>query len=330
MRFRRIAVIAAGVLVASASMLSLAASPAAIKAGEWQVTIEELDSSLGQKLYELDKKRYDLRLGQAQSRLNQYLLESESKAAGVDLSTLVKTALENNREEVTDADVKAFMAVNVGRIPEGVTEEQVRGYMEDQQRKLALAEYVASLQEKYGAEVLLEEPVAPRVEIKGSGKLSKGAADARVTIVEFSDFECPYCAKVQGTLDAVLKAYPDDVRLVYRHFPLSFHKNARAASEATLCAEDQGKFWPMHDEIFEDQKNMSVDDLKRHAKTIKLDVEKFTACLEARTHNDYVEADIEEANRIGITATPTFYINGRKLEGGYDVASFRKMIEKEL
>ncbi len=154
----------------------------------------------------------------------------------------------------------------------------MKGFLLEQERKRVLGGYIRTLQEKYGAEILLEEPLAPRVEIRGSQELSKGPSDAKITIVEFSDFECPFCSKVQGTLGEVLKAYPEDVRLVYRHFPLSFHRNALTASEATMCAQDQGKFWPMHDEIFSDQKNIAVDDLKKHAETIGLEMTEFNNC----------------------------------------------------
>ncbi|MEJ1382511.1 MAG: thioredoxin domain-containing protein [Candidatus Sedimenticola sp. (ex Thyasira tokunagai)] len=311
-------------------MTGWAESSTAAKVGDWQVTVEDVDAALGQKLYELDKKRYQLRVMEVQNRLNQYLLESEAKAKSTDISELIKGAINERVQKVSDEDAKSFMATNAGRIPEGVTEAQVKGFLLEQERKRVLGGYIRTLQEKYGAEILLEEPLAPRVEIRGSQELSKGPSDAKITIVEFSDFECPFCSKVQGTLDEVLKAYPEDVRLVYRHFPLSFHRNALTASEATMCAQDQGKFWPMHDEIFSDQKNIAVDDLKKHAETIGLEMTEFNNCLDQRTHKEYVTADVNEASRIGVSATPTFYVNGVKLEGGYDMSNFSKAIDREL
>ncbi|MEJ1342725.1 MAG: thioredoxin domain-containing protein [Candidatus Sedimenticola sp. (ex Thyasira tokunagai)] len=329
MNLCRIAVIT-GLLLSSFSMTGWAESSTAAKVGDWQVTVEDVDAALGQKLYELDKKRYQLRVMEVQNRLNQYLLESEAKAKSTDISELIKGAINERVQKVSDEDAKSFMATNAGRIPEGVTEAQVKGFLLEQERKRVLGGYIRTLQEKYGAEILLEEPLAPRVEIRGSQELSKGPSDAKITIVEFSDFECPFCSKVQGTLGEVLKAYPEDVRLVYRHFPLSFHRNALTASEATMCAQDQGKFWPMHDEIFSDQKNIAVDDLKKHAETIGLEMTEFNNCLDQRTHKEYVTADVNEASRIGVSATPTFYVNGVKLEGGYDMSNFSKAIDREL
>ncbi|MES9904749.1 MAG: thioredoxin domain-containing protein [Sedimenticola sp.] len=330
MNLCRFAVMAVGVLSASISMVGFADTPPAVKVGDWQVTVEDLDAALGQKLYDLDKKRYELRIGEARNRLNQHLLELESKAKNRGISGLIKEALESGVPKVTDEDVKSFIAKNPGRIPEGVTDEQVKGFLVDQERKKLLTGYISSLQKKYSAEIVLEEPKAPRVVIRGSQSLSKGSEDARVTIVEFSDFECPYCSRVQGTLGEVLKAYPKDVRIVFRHFPLSFHRNAYKASEAAMCAEDQGKFWPMHDNIFDNQNSMTIADLRGYAEIIGLEMEPFNDCLDQGTHNNYVAADIGEANRIGVTATPTFYINGIKLEGGYDISNFRKLIDREL
>ncbi|MES9881642.1 MAG: thioredoxin domain-containing protein [Sedimenticola sp.] len=319
----------AGLLSASISMTGWAGTPAA-KVGDWQVTVEDVDASLGQKLYELDKNRYKLRVLEAQNLLNRHILESEAKAGSTDIPGLIKGIIEERVQNFSDEDVKSFINMNAARIPEGTTEAQVKGFLLDQEKKRVLSGYIRTLQKKYGAKILLIAPESPRVEIQGSQELSKGPADAKVTLVEFSDFECPYCAKVQGTLGEVLKAYPDDVRLVFRHFPLSFHRNALVASEATMCAQDQGKFWPMHDAIFQDQKSMAVDDLKKYAETFGLEMDAFNKCLDEHTHKSYVAADIDEGGRIGVSATPTFYINGVKLEGGYDVSNFRRAIDREL
>jgi protein-disulfide isomerase len=159
----------------------------------------------------------------------------------------------------------------------------------------------------------------------------RGAANAPVTIVEFSDFECPYCGGLFPTLKEVEKNYKDQVRIVYRQFPLTqIHPNAQKAAEASLCANEQDKFWQMHDAMFGDQAALGVDALKQKAAKLSLDTEKFNACLDGSKFAPAIRADIAEGSRLGVSGTPAFFVNGRFYSGNQPYEEIKKVIEDEL
>lgn len=160
----------------------------------------------------------------------------------------------------------------------------------------------------------------------------KGAKDAKVTLISYSDFECPFCSRITPTLDQIVKDYPNDVRLVFRHFPLSFHAEAQKAAEAAECAGKQGKFWEMHDEIFKanDAGTMSVDAWKAAAKTLKLDVNAFTACLDSGEMATRVSQDLNEGMLAGVQGTPATFVNGQIVEGAVPLESFKQIIDQQL
>ena len=158
----------------------------------------------------------------------------------------------------------------------------------------------------------------------------KGAAEARVTIVEFSDFQCPYCGRVSPTLTRLLEEYPDDVRIVYKHLPLSFHSNALPAAKASAAAGRQGKFWEMHDELFLNQRALSEAKFVELAGKLGLDVERFQEDFKSAPVATEVAQDMSEARRLGVTGTPGFFVNGRFSSGAKPYESFKAMVDQEL
>ncbi len=157
----------------------------------------------------------------------------------------------------------------------------------------------------------------------------RGNKNASVTIVEFSDFQCPYCAKSQPVLEAVLKAYPEDVKLVYKNYPLPFHRQARNAAKAFLAAGEQGKFWEMHDLIFENYNRLSVKKFNEFAEQIGLDVNKFMADYNSNKYDMQIQIDISLGNKVGIRGTPTFFVNGKRMMRR-SFADFKEAIDKSL
>ena len=158
----------------------------------------------------------------------------------------------------------------------------------------------------------------------------KGAADAKVTIVEFSDFQCPYCGRVGPTLAKLLEDYPDDVRIVYKHLPLSFHKDALPAAKASAAASRQGKFWEMHDQLFVNQRDLSEARFAEIAKNLGLDVGQFDEDYKSAAVATEVAQDMSEARRLGVTGTPGFFVNGRFSSGAKPYESFKAMVDQEL
>jgi protein-disulfide isomerase len=159
---------------------------------------------------------------------------------------------------------------------------------------------------------------------------SKGPATAKVNIVEFSDFQCPFCSRVVPTIEQIEKAYPNDVRIFFRHNPLPFHPNAPLAAEAAVAAQAQGKFWEMHDKMFANQQNILRPDLEKYAGQIGLDVGKFKEALDKGTGKAQVQADLAVGQKIGVQGTPNFYIDGINLAGAQPFDEFKKVIDKEI
>jgi len=175
-------------------------------------------------------------------------------------------------------------------------------------------------------------PTAGVVQVSADDDPALGPEDAPVLIVEFSDYQCPFCARVASeTLPQILEAYEGKIRLVFRDFPLtSMHSNAQKAAEAAECADDQGQFWAYHDILFQNQQALDIDSLKEYAQELGLDTDAFNECLDSGQYTPEVENDLAQGQSYGVTATPTFFINGRLLRGAQPFSAFEAMIEEEL
>jgi protein-disulfide isomerase len=160
--------------------------------------------------------------------------------------------------------------------------------------------------------------------------IAKGPANAPVTIIEFSEFQCPFCSRVLPTMEQIAKEYPQDVRIVFKHNPLSFHKDAPLASEASMAAGEQGKFWEYHDILFKNQRALTREDLEKYAQELQLDMAKFKSALDSGKFKKQIAEDMELANKVGARGTPNFFVNGTKLVGAKPFEEFKKAIDAEL
>src|SRR5579883_105019 len=170
----------------------------------------------------------------------------------------------------------------------------------------------------------------PAQQIKLEHAPTKGPATALVSLVEFSDFECPFCAEAAPIVQRLVAAYPTQVRFAFKHYPLPMHKESPLAHEAALAAGDQGKFWEMHDALFAGQDKLTRDDLIGKAKQLGLDVSRFTKDLDSHRFKSQVDADRQEGNRLGVDGTPFFFINGHAISGAVDLQTFKKVIDAAL
>lgn len=173
---------------------------------------------------------------------------------------------------------------------------------------------------------VLEDPVKVAID----GAPSRGPADARITLVEFSDFECPYCSAAVKEVDAILAAYPKDMRLVYKQFPLSMHPHAALAASASLAANDQGKFWEMHDRLFANFRKLTRDNMIGWAREIGLDVEKFKTDLDSGKYKKTVDKDLADGEAAGVYGTPAFFVNGKLYNGPMNLAALKPILDAEL
>src|SRR6202035_2546559 len=257
------------------------------------------------------------------------MVEAEAKAKGVTKEVLLADA--TKAADVTDADVDKFYDENKAQIPPTMTKEQVtpriKGYLAQQRQGEARQKFFSALEAKYKAEYKIE-PI--RVSVESAGFPAMGPANAPVTIVEFSDFQCPFCSRLKPTMEQVRAKYGDKVRIVFRQYPLPMHQNASKAAEAALCANDQGKFWEMHNAMFDDQQGLAVDALKAKAAKLGLNAGTFNTCLDTSKHADQVRADIAAGSTAGVSGTPAMFVNGRFISGAVPLDDISKVVDDEL
>jgi protein-disulfide isomerase len=204
---------------------------------------------------------------------------------------------------------------------------QIREHLERRAAPEAARAYVQQLRDAAKVEILLERT---RTQVAATGP-SRGPADAPVTIIEFSDYQCPFCRRAEPTVKQVLDEYEGKVRFVFRHFPLDrIHPQARGASEAAACAAEQGKFWEYHDELFAGDAQLDAPGLEAAAQKTGLDTAAFKSCVESRKTQALVEADVRDGEAAGVSGTPAFFINGIPLRGALPFDEFKKVIDEEL
>lgn len=292
-----------------------AATPGAVAEIDGQtVTLTELEAFAASPLQELDRQRQQILEAGLTQLIEQKLLDLEASRRGVEVGALLAEETKARTSAVTDADIDAWFSENEARLrqPKEAVLDQIRPYLESQRQQKARTDLIKELRKQYRVVTLIQPQ---RVDLDLTGVPTKGPQDAVVTLVEFSDFQCPYCQRINSTLDEVLKIYGDQVRIAFMQFPLtSIHKQAFKAAEATLCADAQGKFWPMHDAIFAQPRNLTPDDLKSRAVALELDADAFAQCLDSGEMSGVVSRQMAAGRAAGVSGTPTFMVNGRLLE----------------
>jgi protein-disulfide isomerase len=309
------------------------AAPAAVvlaRGGDSTVTVVAVEALVSAEIQRLDNERYEALNRGLNDAIADRLVKLEAAARDVTVEELLEAEVEGKVAEVTQAEVDAFYEGRKAQIraTKEQVEPQIRQYLAEQRQGETFQAFVAGLDEKYGVERLLEPP---RIDVAHEGFPAKGPQDAPVTIVEFSDFECPYCSRVLPTLEQVVANYEDSVRVVFRQFPLnSIHARAQKAAEASLCADDQGKFWEMHDAMFARQKELAVPNLKEMAAELSLDAEAFASCLDGSKYAEQVAADLEAGQAAGVSGTPAMFINGRFVNGAVPYEALAAIVDEEL
>ena len=320
-----------------ATVKTAAASDPAATIGGRTITIEEID----RKWQELDAASYmkttqemfDIRRRVIDVMVGDHVLGDAAKARGLTTEALLAEELPKRVGEITEADLQTTydqMRSQMG----GRTLDEVRvalaQFLMQQRQTEARQALVTELRAKAtGIEVLLEPP--RYTVVSADHEPVRGPASAPVEIVEFSDFQCPYCSRVNPTLDRLRQTFGDDIKIVFRDFPLtSIHPQAFQAAEAAECAREQGKFWEFHDRLFANQRALALDDLKRHAGDLGLDMAAFGACVEGGQAKARVDADLEAGQALGISSTPAIFINGRHVAGAQPYEVFEAIIKDEL
>ena len=234
---------------------------------------------------------------------------------------------------VIDDEISALYNANKERIPVELDKvrEQIRNLLRNQRLTAQKRLFIKSLREKAKIVSYLKPPPAFRAEVSVVEEPFRGSEKAPVTIVKFEDFQCPFCKQVQPTFVDLLKRYDGKLRLVHKDLPLeAIHPQARQAAEAARCADEQGKFWSYHDKLYAGSPKLSPEELKSYAKEVRLNVDSFERCLTTRKYQAIVQKDLSEGTQLGLTGTPTFFINGREVSGNQPLDIFGAVIDEEL
>jgi predicted DsbA family dithiol-disulfide isomerase len=295
-----------------------------------EIRQREVDESLMSQVMPLEQQLYALRKAALENLVTTALLEAEAKKRGVSLEEL-RRILTSGQVSVELVEVENAYAENISAFaamsPDEV-KERLRLDLETQKRIAQYKKTIDELREKAVIEVNLQEPRWPWLFATESSP-ALGRNGSAITIIEFADFQCPYCREAQRVLKQVLKTYELEVRLVFKHLPLDIHSQAFNAARAAFCAGKQGHFWEYQDALFASS-DLEANTLQKTASALKLDLPKFETCLTSEDSRDAVTKDKREAARWGINGTPTFLINGKMIQGAIDFDGFKSLIEQEL
>jgi protein-disulfide isomerase len=292
----------------------------------WQKDEPAEHAETTQKLYEGRRKAID-------AIIADFLLSEAAKGTGLSPEAFEEAELSRRMKPVTPADVEAFYRANVNEMGGrsfDTAAPLINRFLDQQHRAAARQDLIAELKTKDASvRVLLEAP-RRTVKVENSDP-ARGNPSAPITVIEFSDFQCPFCLRANPTLKQLQQAYGDRLRVVWKDFPLTqIHPDAFKAAEAAHCAGEQGKFWEYHDTLFANQKALKPDDLQKYAADAKLDTERFSSCLTSSKYAGRVGDGVKLGNQLGVNSTPTLYINGRVIAGAYPFEDLKAIVDEEL
>jgi protein-disulfide isomerase len=294
------------------------------------ITEDDLAPLVQGQLRPLRDQEYQIKKKALENLISQKVLDAEAKKKGLTADKLLEQEVDSKMPEPTDAEINAVYAVQKDQInrPLAEVKPQLQQNLKRAKIQIARQEYSAHLREQAKVAVLLSPP---RVQVSFDPKRVKGNPKAGVMIVEFSDFQCPYCGQVEATLKSVLAKHEGTVALAFRDMPISqIHPFAQGAAEAARCAAEQGKFWEYHDLLFADQGALDRNGLIAKAATLQLDPKQFETCISSEKYKSQVQQDNQEGMRAGVSGTPGFFINGVFISGAQPEAAFDKIIEEQL
>ena len=280
-----------------------------------QITMGDIETSLRPLIFNVQEQVYALRKQDLELKINDTLLSQEAQKKGVTTRALLDADVSAKVPRVTEAQAQAFFNENKERISGDFaqTKAQIIQYLQEQKEQEAVVAFAGELRKAATIQVNITAPESPAFAIATDDQPVKGTANAVVTIVEFTDFECPSCARQHPVLEQIMTEFGDRVRLVVRDFPLSQHANARKAAEAAEAAREQGKYWEYASLLFRNQSALGVDKLRQYATDLGLDRARFDASFDSGKLAEKVQRDLIDGRKLGINGTPTLYLNGKRL-----------------
>ena len=309
----------------------------AARIGDRTITLKELDDRWRRddpaQQAQAMQAVYEGRRGALEAIVAQMLIEQAAKAKGIPADQFTEAEVARRVKPVTEGQIVSFFQENQSQMqgrPLQAMSPVIRNYLEEQERAAAYRALVAELRKDGPAVTMVLDAPRSAITVEADDPVL-GPANAPVTLVEFSDFQCPFCQRVAPTLKRIRETYGDRVRIVWKDFPLtSIHPQAFKAAEAGQCAREQGKFWEYHDRLFANQQALQLDALKQHASGIGLDMAKFNDCLDSGKYAERVQAQMGVGADLGVNSTPAVFVNGRLLSGAQPYETFAAVIDEEL
>ncbi len=301
--------------------------------GSESITEKDLMQGIEADIYEAEMKVFEMKYAKLQSiLLEKFMQKDPNKGTMSNDEYLAKFIAKDIK--ISDKDINDF--INDRKIPKDQVnpeiKERIKQFIESEKRKIAVDEWLAKKTKENPVEVYFPKPKRPTFAVEVGDAPFKGDKDAKVTIVEFSDFQCPFCSKGANVVSELEKKYGKKIKIAFKNFPLPFHTQAKIAAMAGLCANEQGmqNFWKLHDVMFKDQSKLDRDSLIASAKSIGLKVADFTTCLDSKKFETKVDQDMAQGQSVSVKSTPTFFINGQLVQGALPVEMFSEIIDEEL
>lgn len=305
----------------------------AAKIGDIEIKEDEILKGMETEYYQAQKALYDLKFNGLKNVVLKKLIESDANKGDLSQDEFIKKYIIKDKEP-TDAEINAFLQER--KIPKEQVNAQLKqrivSFLKNEMNANAIDAWMAKKTKDKPIEVYFNRPQRPYFDVAVGNAPTFGKGDAKVTIIEYSDFQCPYCARAAETLKQIKKKYGNKVQIAFKQFPLNFHNHARNAAHASLCASEQSSdsFWKMHDKMFENQQQLDNDGLKKLAKESGLNIEKYDQCMSSKKFDKQITEEINEGNRLGIRSTPTFFVNGRLISGAQPIEVFSEEIDQYL
>lgn len=295
---------------------------------------KEMEGEIRQKEASYLNERYTFERGALENKILEKVLEEESKALGLkSIDELIAKEITGKIPEPSEAEITDFYE-KVKSQTNGASLEDIRPQLvmslRQQKSQETMQKYIEDIKVKYEVKISLPFPEGARVSVSADDDPFIGPKDAPITIVQFAEYQCPYCGKAGEAVDKVMEEYKGKIKMVYRDFPLSFHDRAIPAAVAANCAGEQGKYWEMHKLLMSNQSALSEENLTAHATTLSLDLTKWNTCREDPKQAAEVQKDFQDGQKVGVNGTPAFFINGIMLSGAVPYPQFKEIIDREL
>ena len=290
------------------------------------LTMADMQHQEGGKLLQADYQYYLSRRKVLEDLIDNQLLEDAARSKNMPLDQFMEKEVYKNVKDPTEDQLQVYYeGLDTKDSYEAIRGEVLQHIRELREGKARIA-YVDELRKQANINITLMPPVA---DVRTDHAYARGSLNAPVVMIEFADYECPYCQKVNPQVQQLKKTFGDNLTVVYKDFPLPMHHGSQKAAEAARCAGEQNKFWEYHDVLFY-SKMVEVDDLKKHAQVLNLDTERFDKCLDDGVEATAVKKDLEEAKSLGLTGTPSFFVNGHFFSGVVDYNVLRDMVNQQL